>query len=292
MADEGALADLVRSLDLSALLSRAVDVVEQIEPVGAEEREPVRAPYPRDLVHDSPASRRIFPETSGAAARASSASSPLATLTSSRAMQIHVAAPVVSRTRETPTARDAKQPASLHSDVLDRPTPLDERPMLSTEARIGATARVLLDAPDPEIARVLTIGDPTLTSASDNTLSSRTLASPRPEPASRATAGQSPKTPKPQSPAVATLGSASIASRTTAISGPPEAGVAGFRGLAARAAHESGGDRHIPVRLEPETRMPGELALDALDARVADSLARILQREARRHGIDLAEART
>jgi hypothetical protein len=65
----------------------------------------------------------------------------------------------------------------------------------------------------------------------------------------------------------------------------------GFRGLALQAASSGGGARPIPVRLERESRVPTDLSLDALDSRIAESLARILEREARRHGIDTAEVR-
>jgi hypothetical protein len=65
----------------------------------------------------------------------------------------------------------------------------------------------------------------------------------------------------------------------------------GFRGLALRTLAAGEGTRHIPVRLEPEARAGSEMPLDDLDSRVAESLARILEREARRHGIDVTGAR-
>jgi hypothetical protein len=65
----------------------------------------------------------------------------------------------------------------------------------------------------------------------------------------------------------------------------------GFRGLAQRTLVPSA-ESSTPVRrIEPERRMPMDLSFDTLDARVADSLARVLEREARRNGIDLAEPR-
>ena len=65
----------------------------------------------------------------------------------------------------------------------------------------------------------------------------------------------------------------------------------GFRGLAQRTLVASA-ESSTPVRrIEPERRTPMDLSLDTLDARVADSLARVLEREARRNGIDLAESR-
>jgi hypothetical protein len=65
----------------------------------------------------------------------------------------------------------------------------------------------------------------------------------------------------------------------------------GFRGLALRALGTTGGTRHHPVLLEPEPRPAPEARLDDLDARVTESLARVLEHEARRHGIDVAGAR-
>lgn len=66
----------------------------------------------------------------------------------------------------------------------------------------------------------------------------------------------------------------------------------GFRGLATRALQQS--ESALPAvstpspRLTQEMRTISDLPLDALDASVADSVTRVLQREARRHGIDLA----
>jgi hypothetical protein len=64
----------------------------------------------------------------------------------------------------------------------------------------------------------------------------------------------------------------------------------GFRGLALRTLDARAGVR-APAdrRLEPERRLAVDLVHDNLDTAVADSLARVLEREARRHGIDLTE---
>ncbi len=73
-------------------------------------------------------------------------------------------------------------------------------------------------------------------------------------------------------------------------------GVGGFRGLATRAIRQT--DGAIPAvadaesLLTREVRTISDLPLDTLDASVAESVTRILQREARRHGIDLAETGT
>jgi hypothetical protein len=66
----------------------------------------------------------------------------------------------------------------------------------------------------------------------------------------------------------------------------------GFRGLARRTLVANGASHHLAVRVEQEVRTPSDLPIDTLDSRVAESLARILEREARRHGVDLAESRS
>lgn len=71
--------------------------------------------------------------------------------------------------------------------------------------------------------------------------------------------------------------------------GPPPRG--GFRGLAARALQAGGAETGRPaIALGAETRLPAEIDRDSLDAAVAESLTRTLEREARRQGIDLAES--
>jgi len=66
----------------------------------------------------------------------------------------------------------------------------------------------------------------------------------------------------------------------------------GFRGLAARTLESPRESRRVETRrLQAEPRTPADLSRDTLDAAVAESLARVLDREARRQGIDLAEAR-
>lgn len=66
----------------------------------------------------------------------------------------------------------------------------------------------------------------------------------------------------------------------------------GFRGLAMRTLTPSRVPTPVPAqRVEPEARVSNDLTLDTIDARVADSLARLLEREARRHGIEITEAR-
>ncbi|MEP6999783.1 MAG: hypothetical protein ABI969_04855 [bacterium] len=66
----------------------------------------------------------------------------------------------------------------------------------------------------------------------------------------------------------------------------------GFRGLAQRTLTHAHSSAHAPVkRIEAEKHVSADIMHDTLDARVADSLARVLEREARRHGIDIDEAR-
>jgi hypothetical protein len=66
----------------------------------------------------------------------------------------------------------------------------------------------------------------------------------------------------------------------------------GFRGLAQRTLTQARAPSPANAqRLEAEKRLSSDLVHDTLDSRVAESLARVLEREARRHGIDLDEAR-
>jgi hypothetical protein len=66
----------------------------------------------------------------------------------------------------------------------------------------------------------------------------------------------------------------------------------GFRALAERALRASAPaisePPRIATRLSHEERALAEASGDTLDARVAESLARVLERAARRHGIDIA----
>ena len=186
------------------------------------------------------------------------------------------------------------------------------RDALAAQARAGATARVFLDAPVADIERLLALGD---TSGSGDT--SRSSVPETPAAAHRhrtPTAGETASVvraagaptdiaarhPTELAPPPALSSQkhwnagyeldASTSVGTPAIESPVEqSAVGGFRGLARRTLTSSSAPPRLPVRLERETRMPADLAFDALDTRVADSLARILAREARRHGIDIAE---
>jgi hypothetical protein len=87
-------------------------------------------------------------------------------------------------------------------------------------------------------------------------------------------------------------GDAPTGDRTKVRNSTPDAPAAvGFAGLAARTrVGAAPGQRH-DLRLERESQPPADASLDQLDVTMAESLARILEREARRHGIDLAESR-
>src|SRR5262249_2855898 len=77
---------------------------------------------------------------------------------------------------------------------------------------------------------------------------------------------------------------------TLDVSRPEPERATGFRGLAMRTLTPARVSARAPTqRLEPESRGSNDLMLDTIDARVADSLARLLEREARRHGIELTE---
>jgi hypothetical protein len=165
--------------------------------------------------------------------------------------------------------------------------------------RLGANARVLLDEPVANVERLLAVGAPTPAAAT------RSMPSP-----ARGTEKAPFAVSKSSTPHVTRLLAAAVeraGASNVSMSPTPEplrggnvpapAGdaehVRGFRGLAQRALKPTNGAHHVHVqRIEPETRVSSDLAFDTLDDKVADSLARVLEREARRHGIDLAEARS
>jgi hypothetical protein len=93
-----------------------------------------------------------------------------------------------------------------------------------------------------------------------------------------------------RAPAVDPIGGR-LPGRETAASAGIATPPGGFRGLARRAVGATGEVIPRPLGLERELRQAPEARLDDLDARVAESLARVLEREARRHGIDVTGAR-
>jgi hypothetical protein len=193
---------------------------------------------------------------------------------------------------------------------------------LSPHARAGSQAPVVVDVPVPHVHRLLAIGT---TSAS----AARERASPRDSASVKARPSRSNDIAKLLTDAVdrarASLQASEVTTSRTAggapISIPPRiasragdwlsssapgredsvdarAGgtdgehVGGFRGLAQRTFAPMPDARSAgSPRIEPEMRTPSDLVLDTLDAKVADSLSRVLEREARRHGINVAEAR-
>ena len=173
----------------------------------------------------------------------------------------------------------------------------------------GANARVIVTSAVAEINRLLTIGSPTTVAANTSSNAGRaprteTRAADSPsrdvsyllaDAVDRARAAITPS-------AVAPFEeSRTVAQQTFAATPEPSRNadhgpattdvVGGFRGLAQRTLIPSRSTRRAPQRIEPEKNVSNDLTLDTLDSRVADSLARVLEREARRHGIDLAEAR-
>jgi hypothetical protein len=165
------------------------------------------------------------------------------------------------------------------------------RPALGPEARIGAATRVVFGVTDEDLERALVRGGP---------------ATPAASPAAKA-ANPDRSTPGDAEPDAARLLGRAVervserardappAGRPARETAAPVTGTApspgGFRGLALRALGPSDEARHVPVPLEREPRPAPESRLDDLDTRVAESLARILEREARRHGIDVTGAR-
>jgi len=184
-------------------------------------------------------------------------------------------------------------------------------------SRLGANARVLLDEPVANVERLLAVGAPT------SAASARSMPSPAraaEKGASAVSKSSTPDVARLLAAAVDRVGASSVGVSPTPSEAPrafvskphlasptpeplrggnvPAAAsdaehVGGFRGLAQRAIKPTNGAQHARAqRLEPETRVSSDLAFDTLDDKIADSLARVLEREARRHGIDLAEARS
>ena len=71
------------------------------------------------------------------------------------------------------------------------------------------------------------------------------------------------------------------------VTAPDTGRAGGFRGLAQRTLH-AGSSPTTAQPIPAETMLPREASFDRLDSALAESLSRILTREAKRHGIDLA----
>jgi len=217
----------------------------------------------------------------------------------------------------------SRVPVALHETSLNsfdaprttataRTTVPFARRSASIDAGVGAKARVIVDGPVEGIDRLLAIGNPStmgvqrarpaaqsngpsmepsssdsarLLSSAVDRVTSRRLTSP-----AQASHGEHQRRAPVHTEMLNAEQDRTADNGGTHVADAPSNG--GFRGLARRTLVANGGQQHIPVRLEPEVRAPSDLPLDTLDARLAESLARILEREARRHGVDVAESRT
>jgi hypothetical protein len=222
--------------------------------------------------------------------------------------------------------RHAGQGIEATRPVMNKPSIPSDATLsagLPSDAQAGANARVVLGAPVAGIERLLAIEEPTRratdvspraatnASGSDNDRNSAkpktvgaesdiaTLLSAAVSRAQRAAPTSMPD-------ALSTRRSSQLETRSGARDsdaprndGLPGASLVadapasvGFRGLAQRTLTHSQSTTHAPIkRLEAEKHVSADIMHDTLDARVADSLARVLEREVRRHGIDIDEAR-
>lgn len=315
MAAETSLDALARPLDVSRVLSRVLDGMAAVEPnASADGDAPIRSRSGAARISDTakPTSRtRLIGHApaEAAAERGGSRRSP-----SSHSRLATNAAPPADTVRrverEPTTTRENHFTAATMPSVVAR----------TMEAQAGAHSRVVVDAPVNGIERLLAIGTsapapttrgrPTrqtngplmepsasdaarlLASAVDRVASRRAAlpeAASRGEPRSHAaTHDDIPMTERTDS--GSSDGARGAENTSTVVSNASSNG--GFRGLARRTLLANGNGQLIPVRLEPEARTPSDIPLDTLDARVTESLVRLLEREARRHGVDLAESRT
>ncbi len=306
---------LARSLDVGAVLARVVTTASAATalPEHAAPRDAAgRAP---SLARDTAATRDAAVASNvasavGAAPRALPAQDdtpprvrpPLvggggASPTPRRATGID--SPRAGRTRwaDVPPVRTAARGAARANSADPRALPSRARPRsLSPGACAGAATRVVLATPVAGVDRLLGARPPG-TGASEPAKGSRrdigavladAVACARTAPPACAALPASGGT---QRPDFAPPRHGGDNPRTPTTTDTARAG--GFRGLAERAwAAPRDAKRGQARRIAPEPRTLADLSRDTLDAAVADSLARVLEREARRQGIDLAEART
>lgn len=325
------LESLARPLDIGTALARVTtSVTETRSAPAAEDNKRTRTPRAAEVARDVRAARAPSSSSASETrehnmpplAHSNSEAAPVrrapgwlptgqpAAATSSRLVP-EVIAP--SDVRKKRVARFAEQPArtkvALPTSTNDAGPSATRLAHESSAAASGANTRVLVTSAVAEIDRLLAVASatPNLSPASAPRTSApaaetraadardrdvSTLLTSAVERARSAIAATSVQVP-PESrtiaaPSFATSGEPvrnSLVSSTAADVG------GGFRGLAQRTLTTTRSARVATQRIEPEKHTSSDLALDTLDARVADSLARVLEREARRHGIDLAEAR-
>jgi hypothetical protein len=320
LVDETSFDMLTRPLDVSAVLARVLDATSAADPTApdvAASRRSGRA-TPREGSDDS---NRLPLRPVMAGGRAADIAPPLAGDQRPRSEDVsrrppRSAWPGAADTSAQPSADPVAAAVTAARPPLSATVVANDRwprwrPSLGTEARVGAATRVVLGAPDQDLERLLATGAPAATAAATPTaragsarpssrhaepdaarLLGRALervgdrvrrASPAPALADLRSRGRA-RTSDP-------IEAASSGHETDAPVAEAAASPVGFRGLALRALGTSDPTPHIPVPLETEPRPATQVRLDDLDARVAESLARILEREARRHGIDVAGTR-
>ncbi len=330
LAREGTFDALVRPLDVSRVLGRALH-----EPERGQGEEPNE-----DVVRRAGG---VMTKGSAGPTRSRELPGAAATRTDARTTAAAIEERPISRSRAIPeragdiataTGVSKREPRAVVTSSAARP-PAAPTPR-GAEARRGAVARVLVDAPNGAVQRMLAGLHPPASSsagatrtplrasegaeppASDATprierpewpssnatplleravaraIARRTLAAPRDEddtaravalardPGARHTLGAGAPEPRPRDRLVS----------LTEVPSASEPATDGFRALAVRALQSSAPATSEPpriaTRLSHEVRTMSELPVDTLDARVAESLARVLEREARRHGIDIA----
>ncbi len=304
VVNDTSLDALARPIDVANVLSRVVDAVTATDaPAGdlpnvVARRPRVDAPTQTNV----PARRSVAAGESATSSRARAVFPTEATKTATVATSF--AAPRPEARRGGPLApRGADSPSRREMPLAGAGNAISRR-NLSSAAGTGSCARVLLDSPVVNVDRLLsaTGSDPGAPRAYRSPRQSESVSTPSDvgqlladavdrvnavradasaAPLERVRSGSSGQSTAPfDQPRVAAL---------PVVASAEELG--GFRGLAHRTlAQPTAVERSRAPRIEPEARTSSDLAADTLDARVADSLARVLEREARRHGIDLSEA--
>jgi hypothetical protein len=303
VVNDMSLEALARPIDVAGVLSTVVDAANATDATRGESTTSTQTPATRSLpVPMTESRRRAVPVES------------ISSLASHSVLPIDATPNVPSPTASVPTISN-EAPARRHSfpNVASERHVAALRRALSAQANAGARARVILESPVPCVDRLLALG------------TSSVAPQPKPpqQPASSATSQSAPNevgrlltdavnrvyamksgAGDNPSPRATTIQPAVIAPRPTSIDPSPSmdrdrivadrTGVTdaggGFRGLAQRTLVQShSGERPRTPRIVPETRTPSDLEMDSLDARVADSLARVIEREARRQGINVSE---
>lgn len=324
IANETSLNSLVRPLDVGRVLSRVTEAAAaRVSSTEAEGPEAVRRRGPP--AKTPAAGPSVTPAAVEAAATPRSPARPRSVArppVDAAAVRAAVARafdePAVARARiaTPPVSESPREPPFVRREATPSPSaqssaPVSDvrrQPRRSPAAQAGAESRVVVGSGVADIDRLLAVAERSARAPLTPETSVRRRATPRerdvePQDASRLLASVVERVESavavPSSPPahvaarlpISPVAEAPQRIRTQVAAPDIESSTGGFRGLAQRTLASNNG-RSAPVRrIEPERLSSMDLTLDALDSRVADSLARVLEREARRHGIDLAEAR-